>query len=96
MERIYKDGRTIKYVTDVRDIQKYLPTNEVLLSVKMISDKHRKMLYSESGWYHIEKSYKEKGIYSGDICPNCMGGEMVEMNGCAVSNCCQISLKCGL
>jgi len=96
MNRIYKDDRTIKYVSDVRDIQKYLPDDEVLLSVKMNNDGSRKMLYDKSGWYHINKSTKVKGIYSGNICPNCESGEMVDMNGCAVCNCCNISMKCGL
>ena len=96
MERIYKDNRTIKYVSDVRDIQKYLPNDETLLSVKMISDKHRKMLYSESGWYHIEKSNKEKGIYNGNICPVCESGEMVDMGGCQTCNGCGSQLKCGI
>ena len=96
MERIYKDNRTIKYVSDVRDIQKYLPNDETLLSVKMISDKHRKMLYSESGWYHIEKSNKVKGIYEGNICPMCESGEMIDMAGCMTCNNCMAQLKCGL
>lgn len=96
MNRIYKDDKTIKYVKDVRDIQKYLPQDEVLLSVKVNDNGSRKFLYEDTGWYHVVKTIKTKGIYSGDICPMCESGEMVDMNGCAVCNTCGISMKCGL
>ena len=95
MERIYKDDKTIKYVQDVRNLQKYLPT-ATLLSVRMINSTHRKMLYEGLGWYHIEKTSKEKGIYEGNICPMCEGGEMVDMGGCMTCNNCMAQLKCGL
>jgi len=96
MQRIFKDDRTIKYVSDVRDIQKYLPQDEMLLSVKMLENDSRKMLYEKSGWYHIEKCSKVKGIYNGNICPVCESGEMVDMGGCQTCNSCGSQLKCGL
>lgn len=96
MNRIYKDDVTVRYVKDARDIVKYLPQDETLLSVKMLSNGGRKFLYEDSGWYHVETVYKEKGIYGGDICPICESGEMVDMAGCMTCNSCMAQLKCGL
>ena len=95
MNRIYRNDKTIRYVKDVRDIQKYLP-EETLLSVKLLSNGSRKFLYEDSGWYFVEKTTKEKGIYEGDICPMCESGEMVDMAGCMTCSNCMAQLKCGM
>jgi ribonucleoside-diphosphate reductase alpha chain len=96
MNRIYKDDRTIRYVKDAREIQKYLPNDEILMSVKMNDDGSRKFLYEKSGWYNVEVSHKTKGIYEGDICPMCESGEMIDMAGCMTCNNCMAQLKCGI
>ena len=95
MERIYKNDKTIKYVEDAKDIQKFLP-DETVLSVRIIDKDSRKLLYKDSGWYYVEKTCREKGIYEGNICPMCEGGEMVDMGGCMTCNNCMAQLKCGL
>ena len=96
MERIHKEDKTIKYVKDVRDIQKYLPQDEVLLSVKMVDNHNRKFLYKDTGWYYVSHTTKTKGIYEGNICPMCESGEMIDMGGCMTCNNCMAQLKCGL
>jgi len=95
MNRIYKDDRTVRYVNDVKDIQKYLPQDKTLLSVRMIDKDTRKFLYEDDGWYHVEKTQRVKGIYEGNICPMCESGEMVNMGGCMTCNNCMVQLKCG-
>jgi len=96
LNRIYKNDRTVRYVENVKDIHNYLPKDDILMSVKILDNKDRKLLYKNSGWYFVEHTTKEKGVYEGNICPLCESGEMVNMGGCMTCNNCNSQLKCGL
>ena len=95
MIRIHKNNKTIKYVEKDKDVVKYMPKNDMVLSVKFTT-LGRKILYQDNGWYFIEKINKEKGIYAGDICQVCEAGECVDYGGCSTCNNCGAQLKCGL
>lgn len=95
MERLSKDGKTIMYVEDTKELVKYLPKDDIVMSVKILEN-GRKILYEQSGWYLIERSNKKKGVYAGDICQICNKGELVDYGGCATCNSCNAQLKCGL
>ena len=95
MIRLYQDNKTIKYVDNEKELVKFLPSNDTVLSVKLTT-KGRKLLYQNGGWYFIEKTDKKKGVYAGDICQVCSAGECVDYGGCATCNNCGAQLKCGL
>ena len=80
MIRIHKNNKTIKYVEKDKDVVKYMPKNDTVLSVKFTT-LGRKILYQDNGWYFIEKINKEKGIYAGDICQVCEAGEFLIHKG---------------
>ena len=93
--RVHKGDKTIKYVKDSRDIQKYLPNDETIQSVKNTSN-GRKLLYDKTGWYHIQNTSKQIGYLEGDVCSICNSGELINMGGCFTCNSCGAQLKCGL
>ena len=93
MTKITKKGQQAFYVSDPKDIMKYLP-NKPLTSMRMSGDA-RIMIY-ENEEYKIESTNKKKGIYAGDICTVCGMGEVVDAGGCATCNRCGAQLKCGL
>jgi len=96
MVRLHKGDKTLSYGETEKDIVKYLPNGETIMSVKMLDNGGRKILYETSGWYYIEPTDKKKGVYAGDICQICNKGELVDYGGCATCNNCNAQLKCGL
>lgn len=93
IESIRFNNKVIGYIDDSREVSKYLPDNETLISFKTYGKK-RSLLYP-SGRFIIEPTDKVKGTGIGNICSICSIGTLQNQGGCAVCDCCQAAIKCG-
>lgn len=95
MEEIIHEGHTLQYVKEKKNIQNFMPQDDILISHK-IKDGYRKLIYQNSGVYIIKEVNKDYGVYAGNICQVCRKGVLVDYGGCATCPECNAQLKCGL
>lgn len=93
LRQITSNGKTIKYVKDKKEAQKYLPDGAP--DKFEFVDGKSVFIYGEDK-FEIFDADKEFGNYAGNVCPVCQTGTMSEFGGCATCSNCGAQLKCGL